>query len=409
MEDLHHEFVRSGPPDPASLGWQPDPADEATALLWAAEGGWRVEPDYRIHSHRPLLRYLIDPIKRLIHWGGRPYVRLLIEKQEQFNAKMLALLRVQLARQRDLDDALVRLEAEMTRAHSVFEEALKRGDTFIGQQSRINEYLEQNTQAVQTAQARLEHLTRSLIERYDVAPFFEGISREKREAFVDRFRGNYGHLRGLHHIYLPLFRDRPGHIVDVGCGRGEFLAMLRMEGIEAWGCDTDPTMIEICREHEVTVVHAGALAALRSVEPATLGGVFASQVIEHLFPGDLLTFLTLARQRLAPGGVMVLETLNPETLGVLAKSYYQDLDHKQPVDPEYLAGLLELRGFERVEVRRLRRFEPPGRLPDLPPADQLGLGDQAHELLKGVVERLNNVIWGPQDYYVVAEVPTASR
>ena len=191
MEDLHHEFVRGGPPDPASLGWQPDPADEATALLWAAEGGWRVEPDYRIHSHRPLLRYLIDPIKRLIHWGGRPYVRLLIEKQEQFNAKMLALLRVQLARQRELDDALVRLEAEMaravrleaevtravrleaemTRAHSVFEEALKRGDTFIGQQSRINEYLEQNTQAVQTAEARLEHVTRSLIERYDVAPF----------------------------------------------------------------------------------------------------------------------------------------------------------------------------------------------------------------------------------------------
>ncbi len=92
--------------------------------------------------------------------------------------------------------------------------------------------------------------------------------------------------------------------------------MLRMEGIEAWGCDTDPTMIEICREHEVAAVHAGALAALRSVEPASLGGVFASQVIEHLFPGELLTFLKLARERLAPGGVIGAGNAEvPETSG----------------------------------------------------------------------------------------------
>jgi SAM-dependent methyltransferase len=401
MEDLHQEFVGSGVPGPAELGWQPNAADETAALLSAAERGWRVEPDYRIRSHRPLLRYLIDPFKRLIHWGGQPYVRLLIEKQEQFNAHVLALLRLQLARQQNVD-------AEMKRAHGVFQEALERADRFIGHQSEISDYFEQSRQALEAAQARLEHSTRSLIERYDFAPFFEGISREKRAAFVDRFRGTYGHLRGLHHSYLPLFRDRPGPILDVGCGRGEFLAMMRMEGIAAWGCDPDPAMIETCREHEVTAVHADALAALRSIEVASLGGIFASQVIEHLFPGELLTVLKLARERLAPGGVIVLETLNPETLGVLAKSYYQDLDHKQPVDPEYLAGLLELRGFERVELHRLRRFEPADRLPDLPPPAQLGLGDPAYGLLKGMVERLNAVIWGPQDYYVVAEVPAAS-
>jgi len=106
MEDLHRQFAGSSVPDPAALGSQSPVADEAASLLAKAERARRVEPDYRIRSHRPLLRYLIDPVKRLIHWGARPYLRLLVEKQERFNTDVLELLRVQLERQRDTDELL---------------------------------------------------------------------------------------------------------------------------------------------------------------------------------------------------------------------------------------------------------------------------------------------------------------
>ncbi len=133
MEDLHQEFVGSGVHGPASLGWPTRCRRRDRGVAGGGRAGVAVEPDYRIRSHRPLLRYLIDPLKRLIHWGGQPYVRLLIEKQEQFNANVLALLRVQLARQRTVDDARARLHAEMKRAHGVFQEALERADAFIGE------------------------------------------------------------------------------------------------------------------------------------------------------------------------------------------------------------------------------------------------------------------------------------
>jgi len=168
-------------------------------------------------------------------------------------------------------------------------------------------------------------------------------------------------------------------------------------------------MVEAVRGNGARAYPLDALAVLRAAEPDSLGGVFAAQVIEHFFPGELLGFLRLAQERLAEGGLLVLESLNPATLGVLAKSCYRDLDHKQPIHPEYLKQLLEAMGFAQVEVHYLMPFSEQERLADLAPAAQLGLPEAARTALQGLIDRLNGAIYGLQDYYLTAlKLPPAS-
>ena len=377
MQQLGEEFEKSSPgsssppPPIVSRALQSESFQDDENLLQRAEEGCAVAPDYRIKSHRRVIGPVLDLFKRIVHWGSRPYVDLLIENQERFNRAIMAVLR------------------------------------------RQNQRIEEHEGRLRTLVERMD-FCQPLVEehhaRYDFSPFLDQISKEKRLDFMERFRGPFQEIWGRHHVYLDIFRNRPGPILDVGSGRGEFLHMLRGEGIPAWGCDVDPLMVEAALKKEVYVRCQDALTALTAIESSTLGGVFSSHVVEHFFPGDFLTFLKLARERIAPGGVLVLATLNTQSLAVLAKSLYRDLEHKLPIDPDFMAALMELAGFERVETHFSMPFEASDRLPELPGSEELGLSAEAHAALQAITDRLNSTIWGPQDYYVVGELPsTASR
>ncbi|MCL5270022.1 MAG: class I SAM-dependent methyltransferase [bacterium] len=159
-------------------------------------------------------------------------------------------------------------------------------------------------------------------------------------------------------------------------------------------------MVDLTSRAGIHTRRMDALEALRSTPPASLGGLFAAQVVEHFFPGELLEFLVLARRRLAPGGRIVLETLNPASLGVMAKSYWRDLDHKQAIHPDALRMLVELAGFAAVETRYLAPFGDDERLPELPPAAEGGLSPEARAVLQDRFDRINAALYGMQDYYV---------
>jgi O-antigen chain-terminating methyltransferase len=325
-----------------------DPAPEVGVAIARVEAARRLSRDYRIASHRPLIGPVIDAVKRLIHWGSRPYIDLIAERQESMNDAVVEALR-------GLHRRLARIEA-----------------------------------------------------RHDLAPFFREVEPRRRMIGVERTRGSMRDIAERQSRYVEIFRDRPGPTIDLGCGRGEFLRALEEAGVAAFGCDIDPLMTKIARREGLDARQTDALTALRAASPASLGGVFAAQLIEHLFPGELLELIRLARSRLAPGGAIVLESLNPQSLGVLAKSYYKDIEHKQPIDPDYLGELLRLAGFESVEVRRAMPFGEEDRLPDLPPREATGLNAEADEALRATIDRLNAAIWGDQDYYVAAETPGES-
>src|SRR6185295_6045691 len=100
------------------------------------------------------------------------------------------------------------------------------------------------------ANGQLPEHVRALEDRYNLEQFYDQLPEEKRRELVDQFRGTFQDIWGRHHIYLDYLRTRPGHILDVGCGRGEFLVMLRNEGIPAWGCEIDPMVAAMAREKE---------------------------------------------------------------------------------------------------------------------------------------------------------------
>jgi O-antigen chain-terminating methyltransferase len=218
-------------------------------------------------------------------------------------------------------------------------------------------------------------------------------------AFEARMRGSSGDVRARQHPYLEDFRDA-APVLDVGCGRGEFLVLLREAGIEARGVDRDADMVAFCRAEGLDVEHADAVEYLAGLADGSLGGVFAAQLVEHLRPPSLVRLLELAAAKLRPDGVLVAETVNPLALGAL-KNYFADLTHAQPLVPETLVLLVRQAGFQRADVRFLNEPPPEDRLRpvELPPEAAF---DGARVALAANVARLNDVIFGPQDYALVA-------
>ncbi|MBI3734923.1 class I SAM-dependent methyltransferase [Candidatus Sumerlaeota bacterium] len=310
-------------------------ADDLESLIQAIERTKDITPEFEIRSHRPMVGRGIDALKKFIFWAVRPQILKVVENQNRFNEAALAQQKAL------IEDYLLlrgKIREELER-HNVLQENLAKLAVAL-------------RSAVESFSGRLK----ANEARHDLGAFFSEIPPAKRLELMDQFRGSRADISGRLAIYVDHFRNRPGPALDVGCGRGEFLKLLQGAGIEAWGCDVDPATLELCAKEGVCACLMNALDALESVPDASLGGIFSAQVIEHMFPGELLAFIRLARRKIAPGGV---------------------------------------HGFLSSE-----------RLPDLPEAEALGITPEARAALAMVIHRLNEVIYGPQDYYVVGEIPS---
>jgi SAM-dependent methyltransferase len=170
-------------------------------------------------------------------------------------------------------------------------------------------------------------------------------------AFESRMRGPTELVRERQRPYVDDLRAH-APVLDVGCGRGELVALLRDAGVEASGVDADGDMVAYARGEGLDVEQADLLAHLETQPDGSLGAIFAGQVVEHLSPPALVRFLELARAKLRDGGVLIAETINP--LSPLAlRNFFADLTHAQPLVPETLAQLVRHAGFRDVETHYL--------------------------------------------------------
>ena len=172
----------------------------------------------------------------------------------------------------------------------------------------------------------------------------------KYVGFEDRFRGSRDEIRGRLEAYLPIFSGA-SDVLDIGCGRGEFLNLLREHGIGGRGLDLNHEMVEVCRAQGLAAAEGDALGYLRSLPDQSLGGLFAAQVAEHLEPDYLLELLEEAFVKLRPGSAIVLETINPACWFAFFSSYIRDITHVRPLHPDTLSYLLTAHGFQEVTVR----------------------------------------------------------
>ena len=168
--------------------------------------------------------------------------------------------------------------------------------------------------------------------------------------FEDEFRGTDDAVGAKLRAYLPLFASARD-VVDLGCGRGEFLAALKNAGVPARGVDANAEMAATARDRGLDVECGDALAFLESRPDESIGGAIATQVIEHLPPAYLVRLLDALARKLRPGAPVVLETINPACWLAFFSSYIRDFTHVRPIHPDTLQYLLRANGFERVEIR----------------------------------------------------------
>ena len=230
-------------------------------------------------------------------------------------------------------------------------------------------------------------------------------------SFQDRFRGDPQVIAERMRSHLARFQSAPGPVADLGCGRGEFLDLLREAGSEAVGVEINAADVDECRRRGHEAVVADLFDWLEGRADGELGGIFMAQVIEHLPPTDWQRFVDLAARKLAPGGRVVVETINPESLYALARAYVIDPTHIRPVHPELLAFLARRAGLYPVEIELQSPVPESERATGLPFFQQPGAGELSEEVasLKEALVRLDRICCAPQEYTLQAfkpEIPT---
>jgi len=178
-------------------------------------------------------------------------------------------------------------------------------------------------------------------------------------AFENQFRGTPELIKEGLRVYLPLLKDAgiASDILDLGCGRGEWLELLREEGLPARGVESNRAMIDNQRGLNLEIIEADALAYLRGLPGSSLSAVTAFHFVEHIGLVELIDLLDEIKRVLKPGGLLIVETPNPKNLVVGACNFYSDPTHHKPLFPETLEFILSHRGFVRTKLQYLHPVE----------------------------------------------------
>ena len=212
------------------------------------------------------------------------------------------------------------------------------------------------------------------------------------EAFEAAFRGSDEELKTR---YRDLAELVAGHapVLDIGCGRGEFLELLGSLGAEARGIEIDPVLASHGRDSGLDITTGDGLAHLAALPDGALGAVVLLQVVEHLTPQQLVDLVVIARDKVRPGGMLLMETVNPQSLYTFAHAFYLDPTHTNPVHPAYLDFLARQSGWTNV---RIDWRSPPDE------AESLAADPDAGPVAAANITRINRLLFAPQDYAVVA-------
>ncbi len=340
-------------------------------------------------------------------YSSKPVVGPVITLVKKFFIRLLFFVLDDLARQ--TDTAVTRLETALAAEAGARESAARHASESVEAETAAREATARD---VRVLSQRADEVA-DAIEKLQLGPRLARLERQRRapaapaataapgktppppaidfdyETFEARFRPEKS-VRERQQQYVDLLRDQK-RVVDLGCGRGELIEMLKAEGVDAYGVEIDPDFVSLLEEKGIEVVAKDAVAHLSELEAGSVDGVVGSHLVEHLPPAGVTALVALAGEKLADGGVLILETPNPESLVAGSINFHRDLTHVRPIHPDTLAFLAESAGFSNVEIRRLSPVPDEDRLP-VP-------GDGR---LDAVVKRLNDLLYGFQDYAIVA-------
>ena len=215
--------------------------------------------------------------------------------------------------------------------------------------------------------------------------------------FENHFRGSFDLIKDRQQEYLKYF-SKCKYIVDVGCGRGEFLGLLKEKGINAEGVELYKPYVDYCRSNGLNVHLESGIDYLNKIPDESIDGIYMGQVVEHLSTKDLITMIRLSYKKLAPGSYLIMESPNPMTLAIFTHAFYIDPSHNKPVHPYLLQYLTQKAGFQQVTIS----FLPKSKLPEEFPKIVSESIDNLDEI-NCSIEKLSDLLYGYQDYAIIAQ------
>lgn len=259
--------------------------------------------------------------------------------------------------------------------------------TQLSEQQRQLQSAIQQIQDLQTKLVKLENLPTDNDEFY--------------HDFEERFRGSQDEIRARLQFYVPILKKyisnwEGGRFVDIGCGRGEWLDILRENGATDYvGVDINAKQSAICENRGHHVVQMECIQYLSSLPDASVDLVSGFQIIEHLCMSDLMNLFQQCLRVLRPGGVIFFETPNPQNLIVGADTFYLDPSHKRHLDSRLISFIAEWSGYEQVQCIGANPY---------PNNSNIAVAPDSTEEEKACIAKLNDIsslLYGPQDYAVL--------
>lgn len=288
----------------------------------------------------------------------------------------------------------LRISEIITRDQRIVNQLLIDASSLLSQQlSNTNQQTAQTKQTIENLikeNNKLKSEVRDLKNTVNRLHYINELEQDQLYVdFENVFRGSREDIKGRLKIYLSTIEEsikskETCGILDLGCGRGEWIELLKENGYKAKGIDMNQVMIQLCKDLGLDVELNDAFNYLSQLEDSSLGLVTGFHLIEHLPYEKQIKLIDEIFRVLKPNGLMVLETPNPQNILVGSGTFFIDPTHVKPMFPDTLRFLAEKRGFKNVEIKLLNPLESFNILED-----------------SIVAERMNKHFYGPQDFAVV--------
>lgn len=383
------------------------------------KSNWDVgNSSYFISSHRPLSGRFLIKGRELVHGEVRRYIDPTILKQTEFNERVAHLLE-------SINSRIISLDAKVKQLsefdNKIYCETLKLKseisleieNEITNLKSNVYEEIYKNINSI-ISSINLDIDNKAWLNRILTENIKNKCGDEKVAisgtdelslnyfAFEEKFRGSREDIKQRQSQFLEYFRGC-SNVLDIGCGRGEFLELLNCEGIGVKGIDLDKEMVGYCISRGFDVQKADAISYLEQLPDKSLDGIFIDQVVEHLEPAYLVRLLRLCYQKLNYGYYLFAETVNPLSLFSFA-NFYIDLTHIKPVHPETLKFLFESSGFREIKTEFISPVMDELRLKKIKSSADMNEREKAAiEVYNYNIDLLNYRLYGPQDYAVIGK------
>jgi SAM-dependent methyltransferase len=363
---------------------------------------------YFISSHHPYIGNFLVKGRQLIHGEVRRYVDPMISRQTEVNSNTVRIINHLTQKCAELEQKLKDLEDAWSR-QKILDQKISQCIDMVnnGIEKKIDERIDTHLSLMNAdihERAWLAHILEDRIQMgLEKKSGFEIPSTELNYyLFEERFRGSSESIKQQQIAFLPFF-ENCSYVLDIGCGRGEFLEILRDHNIGGIGIDIDPDMVQYCRSRHLSVEQTDAITYLEKTEDNCLDGIFIDQVVEHLKPDYLVKTLAACYKKLRYGGYIVVETVNPLSLASFF-NFYLDMSHHKPVHPLTLNFLLESVGFRDNEIKYYSKIPDEVKLQKIQVPEKISETEQKIlSTFNRDIEQLNNLLWGPRDYAIIGK------